>query len=190
MTQIILIWVTSFRHPWRNDPGRYDSLGSSPLLAGPHPAHHRNLHRSRRSRENDKAARRRLCHFGWGRGITQPIPGLRPSGSRYALIQIRSRRICRTPRAALPPGFLSAAPAIKHKKPAIKAGSLCLAGGEGFEPPQTASEAVVLPLDDPPKTGLSFAVLRGLAGFMQTDLFTLDFAGVAGQEAEGAQVFA
>jgi len=25
---------------------------------------------------------------------------------------------------------------------------------------------------------------------MQTDLFTLDFAGVAGQEAEGAQVFA
>jgi len=30
VTQIILIWVTLFRHPWRNNPSRFGSLGSSP----------------------------------------------------------------------------------------------------------------------------------------------------------------
>jgi len=35
VTQIILIWVTLFRHPWRNNPSRSISLGSS--LNGPEP---------------------------------------------------------------------------------------------------------------------------------------------------------
>ncbi len=39
-------------------------------------------------------------------------------------------------------------------------GPVCfLAGGEGFEPPLTESESVVLPLDDPPKQGASIGAL-------------------------------
>ncbi len=34
-----------------------------------------------------------------------------------------------------------------------------LAGGEGFEPPLTESESVVLPLDDPPRQGTSIGAL-------------------------------
>jgi hypothetical protein len=41
-------------------------------------------------------------------------------------------------------------PQAKKKTPE---GVFYLAGGQGFEPRLTASEAVVLPLDDPPKGG-------------------------------------
>ena len=44
----------------------------------------------------------------------------------------------------------SSPPASIHKKSPPIGGLLMLAGGEGFEPPLTESESVVLPLDDPP----------------------------------------
>ena len=63
-----------------------------------------------------------------------------------------------------------------------------MAGGEGFEPPLTESESVVLPLDDPP-TGhgrreflLAFRVLRCAAGFAESDFLAFYFAGVTCDE--------
>ena len=46
----------------------------------------------------------------------------------------------------------------EKKKPALRRVSV-LAGGLGFEPRLTESESVVLPLDDPPKTGRLRAIL-------------------------------
>ena len=69
-------------------------------------------------------------------------PGSRPAGG-WA-VQIRSRRICRTL------GVLASFSPSQTNKAILVDGLISLAGGEGFEPPLTESESVVLPLDDPP----------------------------------------
>ncbi len=75
-------------------------------------------------------------------------------------------------------------------------GPYFLAGGEGFEPPLTESESVVLPLDDPPVDWLDAAasdgllalrVLRCATCFAQAHFLALDFTRVAGHEASLAQ---
>ncbi len=44
----------------------------------------------------------------------------------------------------------------RQKKGPRKGPTIFLAGGEGFEPPLTESESVVLPLDDPPSSSDRF----------------------------------
>ena len=68
-------------------------------------------------------------------------------------------------------------------------GLSCLAGGEGFEPPLTESESVVLPLDDPPKgiqpgrdSRLALRVLRGAASLAQAHFLALNFTSVTRHE--------
>lgn len=67
-----------------------------------------------------------------------------------------------------------------------------VAGGEGFEPPLTESESVVLPLDEPPvgvtllypkRCVSALGVLRPLSGLVQTYLFALHLTGIPGYEA-------
>ena len=105
-----------------------------------------------RPRTKQKAARRRLFCFGWGRGITRIIPDTRPSGLPHCL---------RSHSKFAPGEFVEPSRAMRdrgshpstqsrNEKPATRAGFFILAGGEGFEPPLAESESAVLPLDDPP----------------------------------------
>ncbi len=79
------------------------------------------------------------------------------------------------------------------KKWAPKGAHLILAGGEGFEPPLTESESVVLPLDDPPKTQrslserLALRELLGAASLAQTDFLALNFPCVTGDKTSFTQ---
>lgn len=112
-----------------------------------------------------------------GEGLLGPSMGLTPRLARgYATI--RSRRIVRTRRGFSPSS-------LQTQKTRLMAG--CLAGGEGFEPPLAVSETAVLPLDDPPRDRqvprLSFAVLRTLTCFTQTDFLTFNLTIITCYEA-------
>ena len=101
-------------------------------------------------------------------------------------------------------GFSSPAPRVNNKKGPLWGPFLLLAGGEGFEPPLTESESVVLPLDDPPipesrngaiansrnapEIDLALRVLRRAASFAETDFLALDLTGIARNEACTAQI--
>ena len=87
-----------------------------------------------------------------------------------------------------PRGPNQSSPRVRNDSARTGRAESFLAGGEGFEPPLTESESVVLPLDDPPgdRPGtrrLTLGVLGGLAGLVQTDLLALHSAGIAGDEA-------
>src|SRR3990167_1731240 len=89
--------------------------------------------------------------------------------------------------------------APQTRSPAF-AGLGVMAGELGFEPRLAVSETAVLPLDDSPirdslqfnrpgrLTELTLRELGGAAGFVQANLFTLDFTGVAGHETGLAQL--
>ena len=62
-----------------------------------------------------------------------------------------------------------------------------MAGGLGFEPRLVESESTVLPLDDPPNSGLTFGELRCATRLVQTDLFTLYLTGIAGNKTGTSQ---
>src|SRR4249919_1711433 len=115
----------------------------------------------------------------------------------------RECRKCRSifrPDKIVEPTFDLPSPTPIKQKPRFWRGFCFMAGELGFEPRQTVSETVVLPLDDSPMrdslqskpTGsrirLTLRELGGAAGFVQTDLLALDFAGVAGHESGLAQV--
>src|SRR5690625_1548216 len=86
-----------------------------------------------------------------GEGLTARLKALALACARVARPPGRAaHRARRAKRGSVrTPGFSSANSAIHIKKPA-QGGSFNMAGGEGFEPPLTESESVVLPLDDPP----------------------------------------
>src|SRR5690625_5909381 len=85
-----------------------------------------------------------------GEGLTARLKALALACARVARPPGRAaHRARRASAARFEPGFLSANSAIHIKKPA-QGGLFNMAGGEGFEPPLTESESVVLPLDDPP----------------------------------------
>ncbi len=79
------------------------------------------------------------------------------------------------------------------KKRAPDGARYFLAGGEGFEPPLTESESVVLPLDDPPNRvtpksiRLALRVLRRAASFAQANFLAFNFPGITGNETGFAQ---
>src|ERR1700722_8418346 len=61
-----------------------------------------------------------------------------------------------------------------------------MAGGLGIEPRLAGSESAVLPVDDPP-IRFRLGVLRAPASFAAANLLALDLAGIACDEACGAQ---
>jgi hypothetical protein len=67
------------------------------------------------------------------------------------------------------------------------AAGLIMAGGLGFEPRLVVSETTVLPLDDPPNSGLTFGELRGATCLVQTNFLTLYLTGIAGNETGTSQ---
>ena len=77
----------------------------------------------------------------------------------------------------------------KQKSPRQRSWAFKLAGELGFEPRQTVSETVVLPLDDSPLLAalrrpiLTLGVLWTLTCFTQAELLTLNFTGITSHEA-------
>ncbi len=72
---------------------------------------------------------------------------------------LASARTCKALRGGVEQDSNPRLPTIKKTNRAPEGPVCFLAGGEGFEPPLTESESVVLPLDDPPRQGTSISAL-------------------------------
>ncbi len=84
-------------------------------------------------------------YFPWGRGIDSRLKALTPSGRTHC-----GRACGRRCAPVAPRGEYPHLPETEKRKGPERGPFAFLAGGEGFEPPLTESESVVLPLDDPP----------------------------------------